>query len=877
MASSAAAPTETRRMPLSLRVFGLVAALLALTLLAAIAVTRLVGARIAAEAEVGALTIAAEAQSQQTQARLRLLETMIQVVAGDPALVNYVAASLGDDLGFGVDGGLDLDSLRDLMAERRAQFGFDLGLVFDVDATLVVRSDQPDAFADDFSADPLVGSALRRLAPQSGFWRLGDRLYQAAVMPLIQGGGLVGFVLLAYQVDDTLCRDIARVSEAQLAFWLPGEGGPVLAASSLEPEAAARLQATLAAREDLRTALQQGQPLDRVALSLDGSNWLLNLRPTAVEGDASLGAVSSLASGEAAMGGYRDLLNLLLVVGVVTLLVALPVSFWLTRRSLAPVRQLAQAAEQAAAGNYETTVGVGGKDELAQLGRALDSLLSDLREKRDIEGYVATFSRFVPEVEAAPPPASRGLPDEPVRVGESVLLGLAWPAELTLEPGAEVDARVRQRIEQTRRLVHGRLVGGEGQRLVFAFEGEARWMQALCAVRRLLAGADGLVPAMALTAGAALSARSGSDGQRSLLGLAAYQLDRLLCEAAPAEALVARAAGETLQAEFGEALLSPAVGALGGKRCFALSADALAELEEPAADASATVVTPVAQAVRGAGDTPQPGERLGGRYELLSRLGEGGMGVVYKARDLELDDVVAIKMLRPGALLDAEQLERLKDEIRLARKITHPNVLRTFDFGEINGRPFISMEFVRGVTLRDLLEQSGRLPYSAGLRIARQFCAGLAAAHEVGVLHRDIKPENLILEQGGNAKLMDFGIARPVQRQAPGHTQPGMFVGTPAYSAPEQLTGEEVDPRSDIYSAGVMFSEMFCGGLPYGGKSTMEIYMAQLQQEPRRPSEIWPDVPETLEAIILRCVARNPAERFQSAAELGAALAELRA
>lgn len=869
--------TETRRMPLSVRIFLLIAAMLTLTIAGAIAVTFLVGKRIAAEAELGALTISAEAQSQQTQARLRQLETMIQVVAGDPALVNYVAASLGDDLGLGGEAGLDLGSLRDLLSERRSQFGFDLGLVFDVDAVLVARSDQAEAFADDFSEDVLVGSARRRLAPQSGFWRLQDSLYQAAVMPLIQGGGLVGFVLLAYQVDDALCRDIARVSEAQVAFWLPGNDGPRLVASSFDDEGAVALQRELTEREEVRQALQQGLPLDRVELDFSGQHWLLNLRPTAAEASASLGAVSSLASGDAAMGGFRQILNLLLVSGLVSLLIALPFSFWLSRRSLAPVRRLAEAADLAAAGNYETAVGVGGSDELAQLGRALDSLLSDLREKRDIEGYVATFSRFVPEFEPQASTPASGTSEVPA-TEQAALLGMSFPAQFELEPAIEVARSAENRIEQLLDLTRGRLVSGDGQRVAILFRGPARMAQALSAIRAVLQSGSFGSPAIALVDGQVLAGRSEPLRMPLLLGLAPFQLDRLLTEASPGRVLLASPVAEAVKSEFGEDFLESAAGALGTRRYPCVRIDALASLPELQTDEFATVARPVpAGSAAKRASSPQPGDRLGGRYELLTRLGEGGMGVVYKARDLELDDVVALKMIKPGALVDEEQLERLKDEIRLARKITHPNVLRTFDFGELMGRPFISMEFVRGVTLRDLLKQSGRLPYSAGLRIARQFCAGLAAAHETGVLHRDIKPENLILEQGGNAKLMDFGIARPVQRNAPGHTQPGMFVGTPAYSAPEQLTGQEVDPRSDIYSAGVMFSEMFCGGLPYGGNNTMEIYMAQLQQEPRRPSEIWPEVPQELEQIILRCLARNPDDRFQSAAEIGAALAGLRA
>jgi len=275
--------------------------------------------------------------------------------------------------------------------------------------------------------------------------------------------------------------------------------------------------------------------------------------------------------------------------------------------------------------------------------------------------------------------------------------------------------------------------------------------------------------------------------------------------------------------------------------------------------------------------TLEIGATFGGRYRILSELGSGGMGVVYKAHDLELDDVVALKMLKPNALVDSEHLDRLKSEIKLARKITHPNVLRTFDFGEVEGYPYISMEYVRGLTLRYLLNETKRIPYSAGLRIARQLCAGLAAAHEVGVLHRDIKPENLILEQNGNAKLMDFGIARPIRRHEAGHTQPGTFLGTPNYSPPEQLTGEEVDQRADIFSSGVLMCEMFCGKLPFTGANTMEIYMAQMHQAPIKPSEYWAEIPPALEVVILKCLQRKPEDRYASASDLGQSLSELRA
>jgi serine/threonine-protein kinase len=264
----------------------------------------------------------------------------------------------------------------------------------------------------------------------------------------------------------------------------------------------------------------------------------------------------------------------------------------------------------------------------------------------------------------------------------------------------------------------------------------------------------------------------------------------------------------------------------------------------------------------------EPGALMARRFEILSVLGAGGMGIVYKARDRELDDLVALKMLKRELWGDRGQLERLKSEIRLARKITHPNVLRTFDFGEIDGIPYISMEYVRGVTLRYLLDQTHRLPYSAGLRLGKQLSAGLGAAHAVGVMHRDIKPENLILTPAGNAKLMDFGIARPIERMAPGQTQVGFIVGTPQYLSPEQLQGHEVDARADIYSTGIVLYEIFTGELPFTAPTVMELMLKHLKDPPPPPRTHWAEIPERLERIILRCLEKEPGARYPTVAEL---------
>ena len=162
----------------------------------------------------------------------------------------------------------------------------------------------------------------------------------------------------------------------------------------------------------------------------------------------------------------------------------------------------------------------------------------------------------------------------------------------------------------------------------------------------------------------------------------------------------------------------------------------------------------------------------------------------------------------------------------------------------------------------------GRLPPTKAVEIARQLCAGLAAAHAVGVLHRDIKPENLILEATGNAKLMDFGIARPARREGPGQTQAGWVVGTPQYLAPEQLQGQESDARADIYSCGIVLYELFTGRLPFAGATPVEIMFQALKEEPAPPRAAWPEVPPRLEAAILRCLQKDPAARYPAVADL---------
>jgi len=268
------------------------------------------------------------------------------------------------------------------------------------------------------------------------------------------------------------------------------------------------------------------------------------------------------------------------------------------------------------------------------------------------------------------------------------------------------------------------------------------------------------------------------------------------------------------------------------------------------------------------------GTLFSGRYEILGTVGKGGMGVVFRARDQQLDEVVALKVLR-GEMLseDPTMLERFKQEIKLARRITNRNVLRTHDFGESEGTFYISMEFLEGVTLKDLIRNKGAMPVGVGLSIAKQMCHGLEAAHEQGVVHRDIKPQNmLILPERAELKIMDFGIARvsEVEGGAPGSglTTAGMVMGTPDYMPPEQAQGEPADFRSDIYSLGVVLFESFTGKLPFTGDTLMKIVLGHIQTPPPRPRSINPRIPSDLEAVILKCLEKDPSKRYQEVAAL---------
>lgn len=258
------------------------------------------------------------------------------------------------------------------------------------------------------------------------------------------------------------------------------------------------------------------------------------------------------------------------------------------------------------------------------------------------------------------------------------------------------------------------------------------------------------------------------------------------------------------------------------------------------------------------------------RYEIIEELGKGGMGRVYRAYDKELDEEVAIKLLKAEIASDKKTLDRFKNEIKLARKIIHKNVCRMNDIHEEKDTKFITMEYVAGEDLKRLLLRMGKIPVEKAVFIANQIADGLAEAHRLGVIHRDLKPHNVLIDKEGNARIMDFGIAQSLGDRE--FTREGVMIGTPAYMSPEQVEGKGVDQRSDIYSFGVTLYEILTGRLPFEGDTALSIAMKHKTDIPKDPQELNPRIPQELSLLILRCMEKEKEKRYQRVDDIQSAL-----
>lgn len=869
-------PSRRTGPSLGTRVFLVTFVLIALTVGTAVAVTSFLVRRIARDAAREALASASSVQ-EIVQGRFRdRLKQISSLVVSDPYLAAYVAQATGE---------MDSASILDVLTTKKQDLGFDFAIFLDPSGKVVAHTNQEDAVGRSMARRPLVARALADFEAE-GVWEEGGKLYYVVAVPLQRDFTLLGFMVTGLAITEEAAKEIYDISGADVAFVSRGPQGPRVVATTLSQETARSLSAALGSRGDaLGEALQAGREAEETEIELDGEPWIGVLSPFAEAQGRPVGATIALASLRKELGAYREIETILIVAGLASALLGGLLAFALARRTLAPLRQLGAAAEAARQGDYSQKISTGRTDEVGRLAHAFDDLLADLREKRDMEAYVTELSRNLPE-----PAQGRAVVGQP-QTRDVLVMGIDLRRYARAAANGGPQEALERLTEDLKRVTtavgaqRGQLEGVTGHRVLASFAGDARGRRALQAAAQVLAvhaedpDSEEQAPAVALAAGKAVTGPVTINEQmeRALVGLPVQQIDGLLREATPGELLLSREVHEELRASFEQAgyQLAQRRGVLSPQPLYVVTASLAARLtglrgigalDGVTADGRSTVTPAGVQTLSGIA----PGALMGQRFEILSVLGAGGMGVVYKARDRELDDLVALKMLKKDQLVDRTQIERLKSEIKLARKITHPNVLRTYDFGEIDGIPYISMEYVRGVTLRYMLDQNQtkRLPYSAGLRLAKQLCAGLAAAHAVGVLHRDIKPENLILEPTGNAKLMDFGIARPINRMEPGQTQAGMIVGTPLYLSPELLQGEDAGPRSDIYSCGVVLYEIFAGVLPFEGANAMEIMLKHLREQPAPPRVHAPEIPPKLEQAILRCLAKEPGERYRSVQDL---------
>jgi serine/threonine protein kinase len=279
-----------------------------------------------------------------------------------------------------------------------------------------------------------------------------------------------------------------------------------------------------------------------------------------------------------------------------------------------------------------------------------------------------------------------------------------------------------------------------------------------------------------------------------------------------------------------------------------------------------TPTGPSPETVRSSFREIERGTTLFGRYEVIEEIGSGGMGSVYRVHDAQINEVVALKIIRPDIATDSEVIERFSQELKTARKIAHRNVCRMFDIGEDGGTHYITMEYVTGEDLRSLIKRIGQMTVAKTINIARQICEGLAEAHAMGVVHRDLKPQNIMIDKDGNAKIMDFGIARFIRTK--GITTTGTIIGTPEYMSPEQAEGKGVDQRSDIYSLGIVLFEASTGEVPFEGETPFSVAFKHKTEPAPDPRRLNAQIPADLSGLILKCLEKEKERRYQTVEEI---------
>ncbi len=838
--------------------------------------TRVLGNRSAQGAAKKALGASQSVQIVLQQERYRRLQLISRIFATDRLLTSYLAEAAE---------ARDPVSILDALEEYQNLLTFDLAVVLDRDGVVLGRTDDRQAFGEDLSGDSIITVALEE-KQAFGVWQQGDDLYHAVALPLVRNFDQVGFIIVALSINEALARQIQRIGDADTVFLINSPTGPAVAASTLDPAAAAEFVSSLRLKgEVLGRVTQRGETADEVEVTLQERDWIAFLAPLRDAADNSLGAAVTLTSFDERLADYRLLQLLLVGLGSVALIAGLLFSQLLSRRSLKPLSRLAEAAERASQGDFSAPLPDGGPGHIGQLRDSLDGLFEDLSGQQSLEFFVSRVQRYLPEPD-------KGSTIAKAQSQTAILLAIEMRRfanpKLGYDPQENLNrlSRDLRRISTTVNSRQGRLDAVLGHRALVLFDGVGAPVRALAAAAEILHQLserenvfDEAEPPVVALAGGPVITGSVVWGDRptsAVAGLPIQLLESLLREATPGEiylsknvhtVLAEHLQGRGVEAREQRGLLSP-------QPLFVLTGELAARATGFVPTARDT--TTLTDERRSVSDI-QPGVLLGGRYEVMAELGVGRMGSIFKAQDRELGDVVVLKMLRPEVVADSTRFNMLMQVVQQARNLRHLNVLDVLDFGEVEAMPYISVQFVRALTLRYLLDQGGRLQVAAALYLTRQIGWGLAAGHHENLLHLGLKPENVLVEPQGRAKVMDFGLSAAATQGTTGA----------AYLAPEQLEGlgggaggggaGGGDARTDIYAMGALLYEMLSGQAPYPGSTVDEVRQQQLMQDPTPLGAIIEDpLPPQLEPIIARCLNKAAESRYGSVEDLLADLARLR-